>query len=226
MGSHAKSNPPSTKPRHGTNPRWARLDAISVADLIIPEVVDRMYRDLAHFKPSRQPAQVTAEAKRAELTKADVDTILRRTRGASAEELQQIISREKEFSLTNTQRDQVAIDLTIVMAHRSRQANGPSDNPTDEFIAKVLGYSETPYGLIEREWVNAQLRAGSQAIQFCKYHRPPECRCWAAIRVILWQAIAHGEKTPEAWAALHIYDFLAEFEFAFGPKAGAIQATD
>src|SRR5947207_8167557 len=124
-----------------------------MVDLIIPAVVERMYRDLACFRPSRQPAHVTADAKKAEVTRADVDAIIRRTRSASAEELQQIISREKEFNLTNTQRDQVAIDLTIVMAHRSRQASGPSDNPTDEFIAKVLGYSETPYGLIERKGV-------------------------------------------------------------------------
>src|SRR5260370_963990 len=186
-------------------------------DIIIPEVVDRMYRDLACFKRLHQHAHVTAEAKKAELTKADVDAIIRRTRGASAEELQQIISREKEFSLTNTQREQVAIDLTIVMAHRARQANGP-DHPTDEFIAKVLGYSETPYGLIEREWVNAQLHAGSQAILRCKYHRPPECRCWAATRAMLWQGSANGEKTPEAWAASRIYSFLEELERASRPE--------
>ena len=190
-------------------------------DLVIPEIVHRMYRDLACFRPSPQPAHLTADAKKAELTRADVDAIIRRTRSTSAEELQQILSREKEFKLTNTQRDQVAIDLTIVMAHRARHANGP-DHPTDEFIAKVLGYSETPYGLIEREWVNAQLRAGSQAILRCRYHRPPECRCWAASRVSWWQASARGEKAPEAWAAARIYSFLEKLELAVRPEPEAL----
>jgi hypothetical protein len=62
------------------------------------------------------------------------------------------------------------------------------------------GCGNSAYGLIEREWMNAKLRTGSQAILRCKYHRPPECQSWAASRVSLWQASANGEKTPEGWA--------------------------
>ena len=184
--------------------------------------VERLYLQISQPSPPQpQPAQVTAEAKKPVLTRADVDAILRRTRSASAEELQQILSREREFILTNIQRDQVAIDLTIVMAARARQANGPRENPTDEFISKVLGYSETPHGLIERGWVNAELRAGSQAILRCKNHRPPDCQCWAAVRASLWQAGSAGEKTPQAWAASKIYEFLTELECASRPEPGA-----
>jgi hypothetical protein len=81
-----------------------------------------------------------------------------------------------------------------------------------------IGRIGTPYGLIEREWINAQLRAGSQAIQRCKLHRPPECRCWSASRAVLWQARANGDKTPEGWAAARIYSFLEELELASRPE--------
>jgi len=155
-------------------------------DLILPAVVERMYRDLAHFKPSRPPAQVTAEAKQITLARDDVTAILLRTRSPSAEQLQQILSRERELMLTNTQREQIALDLSLLLAHRFRQANGPRDNPTDEFISKVLGYSETPFGLVERGWVNAELRAGSTAILRCKNHKPPDCACSSSVRATLW----------------------------------------
>jgi hypothetical protein len=82
----------------------------------------------------------------------------------------------------------------------------------------VLGYAETTWGLIEREWINAQLRAGSQAIQRCKLHRPPVCQCWSASRAILWQARANGDKTPEGWVAVRIYSFLEQLELASRPE--------
>ncbi len=189
-----------------------------MVDLIIPAVVERVYRDLARPRtPQPQPARVTPGPR--VITLADVNDILQRKRGASAEELQDIIFRAKEFSLSDGQRNQVSVDLSILMAHRARQANGRRDDPTDEFISKVLGFSETPFGRVERGWVNAQLRAGSQAILLCKYHRPPACRCWAASRASLWQARVNGEKSPEAWAANMIYEFLTELELASRPEA-------
>jgi hypothetical protein len=110
------------------------------------------------------------------------------------------------------------VDLSIIAAQRARQINGRRQDPNAQFIAQVLGYTETPYGLIEREWINAQLRAGSQAIQRCRSHKPPQCGCWSASRAILWQARANGEKTPEGWAAVRIYAFLEELEVASMPE--------
>lgn len=184
-----------------------------MVDLIIPEVVDRMYRDLARPRtPQPQPAHVAAEAKKVELTKTDVNQIIARTRTASPDELQYIIDHAKEFSLTDRERDQLGCDLSIIIAARARQVSGRRDNPSAEFIAKVLGLVETPVGLVSRTWVNAQLQAGSQAIQRCKNHRPPDCLCWAASRAMLWQARVNGEKSPEVWAADRIYSFLEELE--------------
>jgi hypothetical protein len=69
--------------------------------------------------------------------------------------------------LTTGERNQLGVDLSIVVAQRARQGNGRREDPNAQFIAQVLGYEKTPYGLIERQWINAQLRAGSQAIQRC-----------------------------------------------------------
>lgn len=106
------------------------------------------------------------------------------------------------------------------MAQRARQVNGSRENPAAQFISQVLGLAETPYGTIERAWINHQLRTGAQAISRCKLHRPPLCSCWAASRVTLWQAQASGAKSPEGWAASRIYDFLEELELSSMPEPG------
>ena len=76
---------------------------------------------------------MTAEAQKAELTKTDVNQILARTRGATPDELQYIIDHAKELSLTDRQRDQLACDLSIVIAARARQVNGRRENPNVTF---------------------------------------------------------------------------------------------
>jgi hypothetical protein len=70
---------------------------------------------------------------------------------------------------------------------------GRRPNPAAEFLSKVMGLEETPMGLVERAWVQEQMRSGSQAIQRCRNHRPPECQCWSASRAILWQARSGGD---------------------------------
>jgi hypothetical protein len=186
---------------------------------LVPAIIERMYRDLAsHKSPQPQPARVDTTVKKIELTRADVVAILQRKRSASPEELQHILDHGKELGVSEWERSQISVDMTIAMAQRARQIKGRSDNPADEFIAKVLGYASTPYGLIEREWINAQLRAGSQAIQRCRSHKPPACQCWSASRSILWQARANGDKTPQGWAASRIYSFLEELELASRPE--------
>jgi hypothetical protein len=57
--------------------------------------------------------------------------------------------------------------------------NGRPNNPAAEFLSKVMGLAETPYGMISREWVTRQMQMGSQAIYRCRNHRPPNCHCWA-----------------------------------------------
>jgi hypothetical protein len=182
---------------------------------------EKIFRELSQPKPPQpQPAHVPAPVKQITLTREDVTAIIRRTRGATPEELQHILDYGKELGVSEWERSQISVDMTIAMAARSRQGNGRREDPNAQFIAQVLGYAETPYGLIEREWINAQLRAGSQAIQRCKLHRPPECRCWSASRATLWQARASGEKTPQGWAAVRIYAFLEDLELASRPEIG------
>jgi hypothetical protein len=119
-----------------------------------------------------------------------------------------VSSEQKKTLAADGERNFIGVELSIAVAKRTRRVNG-RENPSAEFISRVLDLAETPYGLVSREWVDEQMRMGSQAISRCRNHRPPDCACWAASRASLWQASASGEKTPEAWAAARAYEFLA-----------------
>lgn len=185
---------------------------------LVPAIIERMYRDLAsHKAPQPQPARVDTTAKKIELTRADVDQIIQRTRAASPEELEFIIAHAKEFILTDGQRDQLCCDLTIAAAQRARQGNGRRIDGNAEFISKVLGLVETPFGLIARSFVDDLLRDGSRNISRCRLQRPPNCACWSAQRAILFQASANGG-SPEGWAATRIRTALEQLELASRPE--------
>lgn len=182
--------------------------------------VELIYRELERPKaPDTKLARANEDAKQVELTRDDVIAILQRKRGASAEQLQQIIADAKEYKLTPSERNQLSLDLTIQIAH-ARQSRGIREDPNARFIAQVLGLVETPFGLIERAWIDDLMRAGSQNIAKCKRHKPPRCDCWSSQRAILWQASASGEKSPEGWAATKIYESLEELELATRPDRG------
>lgn len=177
---------------------------------------ERIYRELS--RPQAQPpkpTRATADPPIA-LTRADVDAILQRKRSATPEELEWAISHAKALMLSDYERNELGVALSIIVAQRAKRLDRP-DNPAAEFLSKVLGMGETPHGLIPREWVNRQMQMGSQAIARCRNHRPPECHCWAESRSILFQAIARP-KTPESWAAERIYSFLGQLEFASRPE--------
>ena len=183
--------------------------------------LERLYRQISQPSPPQStPAPVTAELKPA-LTRADVNDIIRRTRPASPEELQDIIARAVEFKLTTWERNELGVRLSIAAAQRARQVNGRREDPAAQFISRTLGLAETPFGLISREWVNNQMRTGAQAISRCKLHRPPLCSCWASQRAILWQVqSAHGERTPEFWSATRVFAFLEDLELSSRPERG------
>jgi hypothetical protein len=203
-------------------PRWTWVDTVVMVDLI-PAIVERLYRDLASAK-APQPACVNTTAKKITLTKADVDAILQRTRSATPEELEYVIAHAKEFILTDGQRDQVCCDLTIAAAQRARQGNGRRIDGNAEFISKVLGLIDTPFGLIARSFVDDLLRDGSRNISRCRLHRPPNCDCWSAQRAMLFQASANGE-SPEGWVATRIRAALEQLEVSTRPEGGpGIQA--
>jgi hypothetical protein len=174
---------------------------------------EKIFRELSQPTPAQpRPARVDITAKKIELTRADVDRIIQRTRSATVEELEYVIAHANEFSLTDGQRDQACCDLTIVAAQRSRQGNGRRVDASAEFIAKVLNLVETPWGLLARSFVDDLLRNGSRNISRCRLHRPPNCDCWIAQRAILFQASAAGGRTPESWAASRILAALEELE--------------
>jgi hypothetical protein len=182
-------------------------------DLIIPEVIDRMYRDLARPRiPQPQAARVTAEAPKVELTKTDVTDILARKRTASPEELEYVISHAQQYALTTWQVNQISVDATIAVAQRSRALTGRSEDPNLRFISQTLGLVPTPFGLIERSFIESVLKEGSQNIYHCRRHLPPSCSCWASQRAILWEAGAHGEQSAEGWTSARLFEILEDLE--------------
>ncbi len=77
---------------------------------------------------------------------------------------------------------------------------------------------------IERSFIEDVLREGSQNIQRCRRHLPPSCACWSSQRAILWEAGRNGEKTPEGWASIKLFEILEDLELASRPEAGTAEA--
>jgi len=181
--------------------------------------VERIYRELAKPKAAPPPpAPLRAEVKKV-LTRADVDDIIARRRSATSDELSHILANATAFSLTTGEKNQLSVDATIAMAHARRSATR-RESPGEQFIAQTLGLLPTPYGLFERAFVDRTLRAGSDNIRRCRSHRPARCSCWASQRAILWEARAHGEKTPEGWASVRIFEALEQLETTSRPEVG------
>jgi hypothetical protein len=182
---------------------------------------ERIYLELSRPEaPQPKPASAVAEPKKVEPTRADVNELIQRQRVGTPEELEAILANARALRLTDGERQQLSVDASMAMARKTRAVNGRRDDPSAQFISQVLGLAETPWGMIDRAWINNHLRAGAQAIMRCRNHRPPACQCWAASRVTLWQAQANGEKSPEGWAASRIYDFLEELGLSSRPERG------
>ena len=184
-------------------------------------LVEVIYREIAQPRPTPQPAHVPAPEKQIPFTRVDVNAIIGRTRSASIDELEYVISHSKEFRLSEGERDQLCCDLTIVAAQHARQGNGRRIDGNAEFISKILGLVETPFGLVARSFVDDLLRGGSKSISRCRLHRPTYCDCWSTQRALLFQASANGEKSPEGWAATRVRAALQELELASRPERSA-----
>lgn len=181
--------------------------------------VEVIYRQLALPKPADAKPANLPEVK--PFTRDDVTAIIARRRTATVEELQDIISRAKELDLTPGEREQIALDCSILSAQRVRQSNGKREDPSAQFISQTLKLLSTPCGLTEREWFETLLRTNVEAIAKCRTHRPPRCDCWRGAREMLWHAAhTHGDDSPEAWTALQIWTILEDLEMSSRPERG------
>jgi hypothetical protein len=177
---------------------------------------EKIYRELSQPKPPQpKPTHAAAELKPITLTKDDATAIIQRKRTASPEELQYLLDHAKELQIDTWARDQLGVDLTVLMA--SKRRGSFRNDPAAQFVSQTLGLIDTPRGLIGRAWVHEQMRAGAEAIQRCRNHRPPACQCWSASRATLWQAQA-TPNSPESWVAERIYSFLEQLELASRPE--------
>ncbi|MGA8500906.1 MAG: hypothetical protein WB683_05115 [Candidatus Sulfotelmatobacter sp.] len=178
--------------------------------------VELIFRQLSQPKPQDAKPAPVAEPSKAELTRADVDAIIQRKRAATPEELQEILACVK---LTSGERNQLSVDLTVMMAQRSRRVNSKCEDPSAKLIHE-LGYAETPFGLLyERAWFQKEFQTGTKAIAECRSHRPPHCSCWRETRESLWYVrSSFPERSPESLTALRIWEALEELEFATRPE--------
>ena len=182
--------------------------------------LELIYRQLAQPKPPIEKA-ASVQLSNRELTRDDVNAIIQRKRSATADELQEIISRAKGLKVTTGEREQLALDLTIAISQRTRQANNKREDPSAKLIHD-LGYAMTPVGLLaDRAWFHDELQAGIKAIAACRRHTPPQCSCWKQARENLYSIRAsHRERSPESWAALKVWEALEEIELSSRPENG------
>ena len=179
--------------------------------------VERLYQEISQASVPPQPAQKTEQPTEPTLTRADVDAIVQYKRGATPQQLQYILDHAADFQLQAWQRDKISLQLTVAIAAKIRAAHGIRDaNP---FLYNTLRVVETPYGLLhDREWAENLLKQGTRAIWQCKNHRPPRCNCWRPVRDVLWDVrVAYGDKSPESWVALRIWQTLEDLETASRP---------
>jgi hypothetical protein len=181
---------------------------------LIP-AVELIYRGLAQPSPPPPATKPEPEPQKPEPTRADVELILKHRRSAAPAELQHILDNSKKFRLTDWEQNALSVLLTVEMAARRAGSHGRADHNA-LFIHRVLGYAETPHGLlVNRAFFEKEFRAGAIAISRCKRHKPPRCDCWRGFRETLWHiADAHGDKSPEAWAAQTVWQSLEELELA------------
>jgi hypothetical protein len=182
--------------------------------------VELIYRELARPKPEdAKPASVTA-VKPPPLTRADVDAIIHRQRTATPEELEEVLS-IKDFKLSEFARNQISVDLTVAISQRA--VSERREDPSSKLVHD-LGYALTPFGLLaDRAWFQKELKAATNAIAACRRHLPPQCSCWRDARASLYSIReSFGEKSPESWATLRVWEALEEIELSSRPERTGI----
>jgi len=70
--------------------------------------------------PEPKVARADKEATVAGRTQSDVDSIIRRERLATADDLQRIIEHAKEYKFTEGEKNQLSVDLTVAIARRAQ----------------------------------------------------------------------------------------------------------
>lgn len=180
---------------------------------------ERMYHEVRQPQPpppARPPALPVLPPT---LARSDVDAILNRKRSAAPEELQYAIDHAKELRLTSYERDQLGVAMTVALVNRTRPG---TYKPSSQFLYDVLDVADTPVGLLHnKSWVQRELKAGGQAIASCRFHRPPRCHCWRSARETLWQIQnEYGERSPEGYACVKLWEQLEELEQAARPERG------
>jgi hypothetical protein len=176
---------------------------------------DLAYRSISQPSPPKPAREASENAEAAELTRADVERILHHQRKATPEELQTIINNGKRFRLTDSERSELSVQLTVAMAALRARAQGRVDDHGSLMLQK-LGYAVTPWGLLaNRLFFEQTFKAATAAIQRCNRHHAPRCACWRDARETLWQIQNHyGIKSPEAHVATRMYESLEELEVA------------
>jgi hypothetical protein len=180
---------------------------------------DLAYRSISQPSPPKPAREASENAEAAELTRVDVERILHHQRKAEPEELQAIIDNGQHFHLTDSERSELSVQLTVAMAALRARAQGRVDDHGSLMLQK-LGYAVTPWGLLaNRLFFEQTFKAATAAIQGCNRHHTPKCHCWRDARETLWNIQNHfGARSPEAHVAGRIWESLEELEVAARPE--------
>jgi hypothetical protein len=184
------------------------------------DATELIFRQLSQPKLQDVKPAPAADVKPVTLTRADVDGIIQRSRGASVEDLEYAIAHAKDLILTDGERNQLGVDLSVVIAQRIRGLDGRRrDHPSDRLIHD-LGYAQTPFGLLyDRASFQRQMQSGSKAIAECRRHMPPHCSCWRDAREALWFIrSSFPERSAEAFAAMQVWESLEALELSSRPE--------
>lgn len=184
--------------------------------------VERIYLELRQPAPSKPAPQAQPTAAQIDLDAGDVQAILQNRRSATPAELEHILSRSKFYRLSQRDRNEVSVRLTVALASRGR----PQASPNAELFT-LLDLLETPVGILHhRSWFDRELREGAQRIAACVHHTVPRCQCWRIARERLWYLQdAFGAKSPESFMATRMFELFEEMESAERPQRIAAPNT-
>lgn len=172
--------------------------------------VERLRRELDQpGSSSAQPSASTTPS--AQLTRVDLEDILKKRRSPTMAEIDWFLTHAKEYELRlSTSEEYELRQLAARMQAQARLATVVNQAQSEEFIARVVHTYRTAYGDLTQAEVD-QLESirtkAEQAIRSCKDHQKERCRCWSAAREMLFNLRQKvSDRSPLGISALALWN--------------------
>jgi hypothetical protein len=141
---------------------------------------------------------------------------------STPEKLEDIIDHGKQFKPPGGEPNQLCCDLTA-MSQRARQVNGRREDPNslDSSMTWAMRYP-LRFATRARMVPVTELQAGTKGIVACRRHITPRCACWKSARESLYTIPeSFGERSPQSWVALRVWEALEEMNWRRGQSTRA-----